>query len=354
MAEGSDGVSLRRRLTLFVLCAFMALGLRDRILYNFAMRSILLYNPAAGRFPVRPFIPSLVHRLKKRGWQVTVLETLNGRHATQVARQAALDGYDVLFAIGGDGTVGMVAAGLQGSQTVLGVLPAGTTNVWAQEMGLRSFSWFSWYTLSQNLEILLRSPQYAVDVGLCNEMPFLLWAGLGLDALTVHKLEPRPRFYKYISVPHYAATAVWNATFWHGLHLRVWQEGQEIEGRYLLAVATNIRRYLGGLAVLSPHAFIDDGVMDLWLFGGESLRDTFRHFFALMAGHHLEAPNVRRLSFRHLRVTSETPFPLQLDGEPMLGGREVTLSVLPRALRIYIPPAGQSLLHDRATRHGQV
>lgn len=310
------------------------------------MRGLIIYNPAAGRFPVRPFIPALVRQLQRKNWQIAVAETLSGRHATQIAHQAALEQYEAVFAIGGDGTVGLVAAGLKGGQTALMVLPAGTSNVWAREMGLRPFTWFSWYALRQNLEILLRSPRRAVDLGLCNELPFLLWAGLGLDALTVHKLEPRRRFYKYLSVPHYAATAIWNAGVWHGLNLRVWHEGHEIEGHYLLAVATNIRRYIGGLATLSPQAFMDDGMMDLWLFGGNSLTDAFRHFFALLAGNHQHSTNVLRIPFQRITVTSETPFPLQLDGEPALGGREVTLEVLPQALWVYLPPQGQRLVRS--------
>lgn len=312
--------------------------------YNLPMRGMVIYNPAAGRFPVRPFIPSLVRRLKRRGWEVTVSETLHGRHATQVAYQAALEQYEAVFAIGGDGTIGMVAAGLKGSQTTLGVLPAGTSNVWAQEIGLRTFTWFSWYALAQNLDLLLHSPRRAIDLGLCNDNPFLLWAGLGLDALTVHRLEPRRRFYKYISVPHYAAATIWNVSFWHGLDLQVWHEGQKIEGHYLLAVATNIRRYIGGLATLSPQAFLDDGVMDLWLFGGATLIDAFRHFFALLAGRHIESVDVLRLPFQRVAVTAAIPFPLQLDGEPMLGGKEARLEVLPRSLWVYLPPAGEALL----------
>lgn len=301
------------------------------------MRGVIIYNPAAGRFPVRPFIPSLRRHLERQGWQITVAETLSGRHATQVARQAAQEGHDTVFAIGGDGTVGLVAAGLMDSQTTLAVLPAGTSNVWARELGLKPFTWFSWYALIKNADLLLRSPRRAVDLGLCNEQPFLFWAGIGLDAITVGKLEPRRRLFKYISVPHYAAATIWNASFWHGLDLQVWHEGERLGGHYLLAVATNIRYYIGGLAALSPQAQIDDGVMDLWLFGGNTLVDAFRHFFSLLAGRHVNAENVRCLPFRRVRILSETPFSLQLDGEPMLGGREVTVEVRPRALWVYLP-----------------
>ena len=101
--------------------------------YNIDMKDFLLiFNPAAGRFPVKPFIQSIVRTLSANHWRVHVAETLNGRHSTQLARQAGLENYYAAFAIGGDGTVGQVANGLLGSDTALGVLPAGTANVWAR------------------------------------------------------------------------------------------------------------------------------------------------------------------------------------------------------------------------------
>src|SRR5215831_11372480 len=102
-------------------------------------KGLLLYNPAAGRVPVRPFVRGIIRPLKEAGWSVEVAEALSGSHATRVAHQAALDGWDAVFAIGGDGTVGQVASGLLNSETALAVLPAGTMNVWAAEIGMPVF-----------------------------------------------------------------------------------------------------------------------------------------------------------------------------------------------------------------------
>ena len=104
----------------------MDLGRAGEGRYNHLMRKgLLLYNPAAGRVPVRPFVRGIIRPLISSGWQIEVAETLSGRHATQVARQAAVEKYDAVFAIGGDGTVGQVASGLLNSETALAVLPAG-------------------------------------------------------------------------------------------------------------------------------------------------------------------------------------------------------------------------------------
>lgn len=306
--------------------------------------SLLLYNPAAGRFSVSPFIGGVIRTLRTAGWRVEVAETLNGRHTTQLAHQAAAEGYRAVFAIGGDGTIGQVAGGLAGSQTALGVLPAGTANVWALELGLRAFTWTRWRSLRENARYLAEAPTRSIDVGLCNGLPFLMWAGIGLDALTVRKLEPRKRFEKHLAVAQYAATTIWNATLWHGMNLHVRADDKQVDGHYLLAVANNIRHYVGGLAELSPNAYLDDGLMDLWLLTGDNLADAFRHFFDMLAGRHVNSEYARRIPFRSAKIESETPFSLQMDGEPMLGATQVSLEVVPNTLRVLVPPQAVHLL----------
>ncbi len=309
-------------------------------------KGLLLYNPAAGRYPVRRFVRGIIHPLKEAGWSIEIAETLSGTHATQTAHQAAAEKYDAVFAIGGDGTMGQVASGLLDSDTALAVLPAGTTNVWAIEQGQKPFDWFHWQRLRENAKLLANVDAQSVDVGLCNDRPFLLWAGVGLDAQTINKLEPRHRFFKHISVPHYFATTVWEATFWHGLDLRVWADGQLVEGHYLVAVATNIRHYAGGMSLLSPNALLDDDQMDMWLLSGNSVADALRHFFDLVAGRHLTSEQARRLPFRTARVESDAAFSIQVDGDPALGSHHADITIKHRALKILMPKDALYLLKN--------
>jgi len=307
-------------------------------------KGLLLYNPAAGRYPVARFVRSILRPLKAAGWQMDMAESLSGSHGRQAATQAAREKYDAVFAIGGDGTVGQVASGLMETETALAVLPAGTTNVWAIEQGQKPFSWWNWWSLRDNAKILAEVPAQRVDIGLCNDRPFLLWAGIGLDAQTIHRLEPRPRLAKYLSVPHYFATTVWEATFWHGMDLRVWADDKKVEGHYLLAVATNIRHYAGGMALISPEAYIDDGEMDLWLFKGNNLADALRHFFDMVAGRHLTSEQARCLGFHSARVDSDSSFSIQVDGEPVLGGQNAEIRIKHRALKVLMPKNAYHLL----------
>jgi len=299
--------------------------------------ALLIYNPAAGRVPVRSFIGGVIRTLNDSGWRVEVAESVNGRHTTQLARMAAQEKLRAVFAVGGDGTTGQAASGLIHSQTALGVLPAGTSNVWARELGIDAFTLFHTGSLRKNARLLAEVEPCAVDVGLCNGQPFLMWAGVGLDAMTVKKLEPRERFEKYLSVPEYFATTIWNMALWHGMKLRVLADKKKVEGHYLLAVVSNIRYYVGGLAKISPAAYINDGLMDLWLLSGSTLADAFRHFFDMRAGRHVNSDSARCIPFRTVSIESDIPFPIQLDGEPMLGVNSVEIAVKPRSLRVLMP-----------------
>jgi diacylglycerol kinase (ATP) len=307
-------------------------------------KALVIYNPAAGRFPVKPFMRSVEKELTGAGWQVDMAATKNGEHAVQLAREAASLGCEAAFAVGGDGTVGQVASGLRGSETALGVLPAGTSNVWGKELGLPSFTWLHWSRLRANARLLAGAPAYRVDIGRCNEHSFMMWAGMGLDAMAIHAIEPRARIEKFFAVPEYAASTIWKASQWRGLRLRLWADGREVEGQYILAVANNIRRYMGGLSELSPNAYLDDGLLDLWLFGGDSLADAFRHAYDLWRGNHVTSRDVQRITFQELRVQAEAPFFIHMDAEPKQATDQAHITVERCALKVLMPPKALTLL----------
>src|SRR5512139_1115033 len=303
------------------------------------MRSaVVVYNPAAGRFPVEPFIQSAVEELESGGWQVDAAATRSGPHTIELARQAAAKKKDAVFAVGGDGTIANVVNGLVGSETALGMLPAGTANVWSMELGLRPFTLTRPWMLRKNASLLANAPCHAVDVGLCNQISFVLWAGIGLDAIAVQALEPRVRLDKFFAAPEYAVTGLWKAAQWSGLNLHIWADEHEVEGRLILAVATNIRHYMGGLSNLSPDAYIDDGLLDLWLFSGSNLGDALRHAYDLWVGNHVNSDAVQRIPFRRLHVEADSPYWLQTDGEARGSANVAEISVQAHALKLLVPP----------------
>lgn len=275
--------------------------------------------------------------LEKRGWNLTIEHTRTGAEITDLAYRAAGEKKDAFFVVGGDGSINLALPGLVGSDTALGVLPAGTANVWAQELGLPGLSWTRLLALEESAVRLSDAVVRQVDVGLCNQIPFLLWAGVGLDGFVVHRLEPRTRWEKHFAFVHYAASAVLSASYWSGMNLRVNVEGQEISGHFLLAILSNIHLYAGGLSVLSPDARLDDGVMELWLLKGETLADTVQRAIDLLSGRHLNSDQVLSFKFRSLHISSESTTYIQVDGEPVIAGGPVEVKVLSKALNILTP-----------------
>jgi diacylglycerol kinase (ATP) len=301
-------------------------------------QAYLLYNPHAGRFPSLILAERAAMVLREHNWKIKLIKTDRGAYLTEVTREAVDRGMDAIFIAGGDGSINLALPALVNTNTALGVLPAGTSNVFAQEIGLPGLAWTRWMALEESARRLANANVYDVDIGICGESYFLLWAGIGLDGFIVHRIEPRPRWEKYFAVVHYAASAVWNASLWHGVNLNFTVDGKKFSGHYILAVINNIHLYAGGLAQLSPSAFLNDGLMDLWLFKGENLGDVVQHAWDLLSGHHLQSELVEQVPFRSIQLHTESDLFIQLDGEPLINPEQsITICVKPRSLKVLIP-----------------
>jgi YegS/Rv2252/BmrU family lipid kinase len=301
------------------------------------MKGWLLFNPLAGRFPSQPLIERAARILEDNGWNIRILRTRGGDDLTKKAKRAASRGIDAVFVAGGDGSLHLAAIGLMGSDTALCVLPAGTANVWAQELGLPSLTWTNWMALENSVKRMLSGTIQTMDLGICQGIPFLLWAGAGLDGFLVHHLEPRTRLEKNFAFPHYLSNLAWYAWDWPGMNIQVWTDGKKVTGTYILALVTNVHLYAGGLAEISPEARIDDGSMDLWLFAGESMVEIMQHIFDLATGKHIESEKTRRIPCQDIRIKSDVDIYLQLDGEPIEPSKDVQISIRPKSLKVMVP-----------------
>jgi len=301
------------------------------------MKGQLIFNPMAGRFPSLPLVERAAKILKANGWEIELVKTEGGDQITKFAKRAARDQLDAVFIAGGDGSLHKAVAGLLDSDTSLAVLPSGTANVWAQELGLPTLSWTNWVALEQSVKRILNGDVYVMDVGICQDIPFLLWGGAGFDAFVVHHLEPRSRWQKQFPATQYAANVAWFARNWSGMELDLQVDGVKSEGTFILALATNIHLYAGGLAEISPSAKLDDGRMDLWLFSGDSMLETLQHLFDLAAGNHLDSKNTIQKSCQEICIQSSTELYLQLDGEPIPPSKQVKIAIKPQSLKVMVP-----------------
>jgi YegS/Rv2252/BmrU family lipid kinase len=306
----------------------------------------VVHNPAAGRLPSEPYVRRAAEVFSAAGWSVRFETAQERNHLKDLVLQAIDDRADTLVVAGGDGTVGLAASLLSGSSTALAVLPTGTANVWARELGSPPPHWSQRHGLEMVAERLLHGEIRLVDLGEANGRAFLLWAGTGLDARVINMIEPRRRVDKVLPTTLYAIHTLRSAHGWDGIDLEVVWPGGRVRGRYLVAVASNVRSYGGGLLQLAPEARVDDGLLDFWILEGRTIGDTVVRLLQVVRGVHLKGAGFVHFRAAQAEFRSEGDLPMQTDGEPGMAESPVKVRVLPRALRVLIPPGGSEGLFE--------
>lgn len=304
--------------------------------------AMLIFNPAAGARDVRRELGQVIAFLEQRDWQVDLRETRGVTDATTFARQAVTAGKETVLVVGGDGTINEVVNGLAGSEVAVGLLPAGTGNVWAMEMRLPIPSPIRWHTLLDATRSLVQGEVRHIDLGRVKGRYFLLWGGIGLDAQVTQRMEPRTRTTKKLGALAYAVAAFLVAKDFRGTRTRVVADGQKIRTRSMLIIISNAQLY-ARIARVASRAYLDDGLLDVCVFKGSGLPMTLLHVAHILAGRHLQDPRVAYIQARQVIVETKRPLPVQVDGDH-IGTTPVTFEAVPRALRIIVPPEVPSWL----------
>jgi YegS/Rv2252/BmrU family lipid kinase len=254
-----------------------------------------------------------------------VVTTAAAGHATEIAREAAASGQDLVVAVGGDGTANEVATGLIGTDTALAVLPAGAGNDLAGELGLPR-SWRS------ALAALTRATRRRIDVGRANDRPFLQSAGAGADAF-IAGLRQRERHFSGPAL--YAKCAVQGLLAFPPAEVTLDLDGRRWTQRALAVTVANGERYGGGLRI-APGARHDDGLLDVAVIGDMAKLEALRVFPTVYFGRHLGHPKFRLERGTCLLVDvaqDGQPLPFHVDGTPQ-GTIPVRFTVQPRALSV--------------------
>jgi diacylglycerol kinase (ATP) len=274
------------------------------------------------------------------GWSLRVFETVRQGDGTRLARLAAEDGAQAAIAVGGDGTVNEVANGLVGTDVAMGVLPVGTGNVWAKELGFSGWAMPYRHPLREGL---LDSSVRCIDVGRANGRHFLLWVGVGFDAEVAHEVEPQIEVRRRLGNVLYAVRSVSIALNFAGTRSTVVIGDQVLRRRLVMAIVSNVQLYGGGLFKLAPAARLDDGTLDIFLFRGHGPTATFHHFFSLLFQGHMRDPQLLHYRASSLEIYPDRPLAVHLDGDAH-GQTPLRVEVVPRGLRVLVPPSAPETL----------
>jgi len=300
-----------------------------------SVKGLIVYNPAAGPRDVKRELKRVRRELVRRGWSIEIETTRLRGDASLLARQAARAGLDAVWVAGGDGTASEAVNGLVGSETALGILPVGTGNIWARQLRLPIYTITHPFRLREAAIAQVEGQVRAVDVGQLNDRYFLLWAGIGFGAQVTTELEPRSRRTKRLGALPYAIAAIMLAREFSGVRTNAVLDGRLVRGRTILILVSNIQMY--AFFRVARQAQLDDGLLDVFVFKGLGLSYTIRHAAKILSGRHLQDPRVVQRQARQITVWTEEPMAVQVDGDPV-GTTPVSLRVVPRAIRILVPP----------------
>jgi YegS/Rv2252/BmrU family lipid kinase len=284
---------------------------------------LAVFNPAAGGNR-RARFERVVAALRARGCAVTVAHTAARGDAEQIARETAPDAYDVIAAAGGDGTVNELVNGIGERQCPLGVIPLGTANVLAREIGMR-------LTADDTARTLAEGPSRPIRVGRLNGRRFVMMAGVGFDANVVHDVS--------LALKRRIGPLAY-----------VWQAAKEafgsayapcsvtIEGTAHAAtsvVVCNGRLY-GGPFVVAPKGSLADDSFQIILMPGRGWFSVLRYGVNLVLGRLDRVGDVTIVPARAVAITGTPGQPVQADGDD-IAALPVEIGVDPLPVNLIFP-----------------
>jgi YegS/Rv2252/BmrU family lipid kinase len=292
------------------------------------IRALIVFNPIAGQAnSLEQDIHAARDLWREHGWVVDVQPTSGPGDGTRIAREAAAQGYDVVVAAGGDGTVNEVVNGLAGTRAALAALPVGTVNVWVRELNMP-------LQPRAAAEALLQAQIRAIDLGRAGDRLFLLMCGVGLDAAVTAEVraEEKRRF----GVLAYFKTALGVLGRYRGTPARITLDGRTIRGRVLLIVLGNSQLY-GGVVKITARASLDDGLLDVCIFKGNSLWSAPFRILSIVTQRYNLDPKIEYHRAREVRIATSRALPIQVDGDH-IGYTPMSFTAVPGALYALLPP----------------
>ena len=297
-----------------------------------SLRVAIIINPHAGvhRHAATARRTALAQAvLREHAITGEVIVTEGRGHARRAVRALAADGVDAVVAWGGDGTINEVASELVGRHVPLGIVPAGSGNGLARELGV------AWHPRPA-LETALLGQTREIDVGELGGRYFFNVAGTGLDSHLALVFESGTRR----GLGGYVWSACRELGRYRPRRYSVTTVGAEPEvwpsGPALIVAVANTRQY-GNRAIIAPLARPDDGLLELVIVPPLSVLSTLWHARRLFTDSVHKVPGVRMRSVRHAEIAADQPLTFHVDGEVVQGARTLSIAVHPRALAVRVP-----------------
>jgi diacylglycerol kinase (ATP) len=308
-------------------------GVPTRAAGPYSGRTCIIVNPFAGHEDGARTRRQIGGRLAELGASFDLVETTRAGHAAELARDAVRLGYRAVAVCGGDGTLAEAATGLADSGTPLGIIPRGTANQVAQNLGIP-------LALDDALDVVVHGREQVIDLGRIDDRVFALVAGAGFDAAVMRsatrEMKERWGFGAYI----YAAVKEAMSAGSRSFHITA--DGREIEVEAVSVMVANVGELFGGWLPLrfslAPHptSAWHDGMFDIVIVAPRNAPDLAQILWRAAQRRFTGSERLVHFQAREITITADPPIAVQVDGDPA-GETPITMSVMRDALRVLLP-----------------
>ncbi|MDE6151748.1 MAG: diacylglycerol kinase family lipid kinase, partial [Prevotella sp.] len=276
---------------------------------------IFILNPISGTIS-KAGIPTLIDNiLDKDKFHYTIAETQHAGHASELARKAVEEKYDIAVAVGGDGTVNEVARALVNSQTALGIIPCGSGNGLARHLMLP-------INVKGALEIINQCEIHDLDYGIINSMPFFCTCGMGFDAFISMKFANAGKRGPITYVENVLKEGL---KYKPETYIIEDGSGTKKYKAFLISIA-NASQY-GNDAYIAPQASMSDGLMDIIIMEPFDMLEAAQVSIDMFNKTLDKNSKIKTFRSKHVRIHRTAPGVIHYDGDPIMADADLDISI---------------------------
>ncbi|WDU79005.1 diacylglycerol kinase [Lysinibacillus sp. G01H] len=294
-------------------------------------RARIIYNPTSGREVFKKHLPEVLEKLEVAGYETSCHATTCEGDATLAAKNAVERGFDIIIAVGGDGTLNEVVSGVSPfeNRPKVGLIPMGTTNDFARAVHIPR-------NIEEAVDIIIQGDTLPVDVGLLNGERYFINIAAG-GRITELTYEVPSKMKTMLGQLAYYVKAVEMIPSIKASHMRIEYDGEVFDGDAMMFLC-GLTNSVGGFEKLAPDASINDGYFTLIVLKKVSLPEFIQLAAMALRGEHLNDDRVIYKKASVVKVTTENEVHLNLDGE-YGGDAPATFENLKRHIEIFVPLA---------------
>jgi YegS/Rv2252/BmrU family lipid kinase len=291
----------------------------------------LIFNPVAGQNNPEQDL-AIIRAILEPAIALDIYLTTEEVDAGELVQEAIARGVETVIASGGDGTLSAAAAALVGTNIPLGVIPRGTANAFASALKLPD-------TIDAACEIILAGATRQVDAAMCNGKPMVLLAGIGFEAETVEKADrdAKNRF----GLLAYILAGIKQLQEMEAFEAEIETEDKIITVAAVAVTVANAAPATSILAQGPAGVIVDDGLLDVTLIApanvAGAIAASYHLFRTALSGNPVERDDIGYLKAKHLKITTNPPQKVVLDGE-IIGTTPIEVECIPGGLTILVPP----------------